>query len=153
MLWEIGPTGYYQNEKGKYQHRVIYKLAYGVIPFDWVIHHIDQVKINNSLDNLIALPTNFHHRLHKKMRDDGITYPREFIQKLLDIYLNGLKNEKPNKKKSKYKTKLQKSSIKASKIRNAEVIADLHKRSQDFKKQLKKKRKLFNKARSITRQR
>lgn len=45
-------------------HRIVYTLAHGFIPKDWVIHHIDGDKLNNDIDNLIAIPDLVHELIH-----------------------------------------------------------------------------------------
>lgn len=52
-------------DKGdKENYKTTYELHYGKIPKGWVIHHIDMNRINNDLDNLIALPHGEHLKLH-----------------------------------------------------------------------------------------
>lgn len=46
------------------EHRLIYKLCFGNIPKGWIIHHIDNNKINNKPENLLALPVYLHGIIH-----------------------------------------------------------------------------------------
>lgn len=63
----LNERGYPLTKDGKLEHREIYKEVYGSIPKDWIIHHIDQCKTNNLPENLVALPQDLHHELHKAM--------------------------------------------------------------------------------------
>ena len=56
---------------GKLLHRLIYEKAYGSIPEGYSIHHIDGNKLNNSIDNLEAIPKSKHHHLH----NNGESHP------------------------------------------------------------------------------
>lgn len=47
-------------------HRLVYEGAFGKVPEGWHVHHVNNLKYDNSLDNLIALPRKFHHWLHKE---------------------------------------------------------------------------------------
>jgi len=47
-------------------HRLIYEEAHGEIPHGHDIHHINGKKRDNSLDNLIALPSGYHMSLHRR---------------------------------------------------------------------------------------
>lgn len=58
------------------RHRALYQRAYGKLPKDWHVHHIDNNKKNNNLDNLVALPASKHHSLHHCQRSgntEGVT--------------------------------------------------------------------------------
>ncbi len=50
---------------GRYAHRVIYERHYGPIPSGWVVHHKDEDKSNNAIENLVAMPKAEHQRLHR----------------------------------------------------------------------------------------
>lgn len=67
----LNDRGYRLTKDGKLEHRQVYKAAYGPIPKDWVVHHIDECKTNNKPENLIALPQPIHHLLHKAMWASG----------------------------------------------------------------------------------
>ena len=47
-----------------YVHRFVYEQAYGSIIEGMSIHHIDENKLNNSLDNLEIISHGDHRRLH-----------------------------------------------------------------------------------------
>ena len=49
------PKGY------KPQHRVVWEQAYGEIPNGMVVHHINGIRCDNRLENLIALPKAHHN--------------------------------------------------------------------------------------------
>ncbi len=84
--YELNRNGYYQNKKGQLEHREFYKSRHGKIPPKWIVHHIDMVKTNNDIENLIALPERFHTKMHVKMRDCGVVYERSYIESLLKTY-------------------------------------------------------------------
>jgi len=46
------------------EHRLIWEKANGSIPEGWHVHHINGVKTDNRLRNLIALPNGEHIRKH-----------------------------------------------------------------------------------------
>jgi hypothetical protein len=47
---------------------MVWRNKYGRIPFGWVVHHINKVKTDNSIENLVALPTWKHDQVHADMR-------------------------------------------------------------------------------------
>ena len=52
-------TGYIQvvvNGKWHLEHRYVWEQANGPIPKGWIIHHINGIKDDNRLENLVALP-------------------------------------------------------------------------------------------------
>lgn len=53
-------------------HRLIYEKTYGPIPEGFVVHHIDGIKTNNEISNLILLSNSEHHSLH--MKGESILY-------------------------------------------------------------------------------
>lgn len=52
-------------------HKYIWEQEYGPVPEGYIIHHKDEDKLNNSLDNLELLTKAEHMRLHKST---GITW-------------------------------------------------------------------------------
>lgn len=64
--------GYYEiysskeGNRGKYLHRLIWEKAWGKIPKDWIIHHLDGNKQNNCLLNLYGMPKHLHLSIHNK---------------------------------------------------------------------------------------
>ncbi len=66
---------------GKREHRMVWKAKYGAIPFGWVVHHIDCVKDNNDINNLVALPTWRHDEVHAYMRKYGTVFTQEMLLK------------------------------------------------------------------------
>ncbi|HUV64222.1 MAG TPA: HNH endonuclease [Sedimentisphaerales bacterium] len=59
-------NGYYARTNGQrdFLHRVIWQQANGPIPEGCDVHHIDEDKTNNALENLGVLPKAEHTRLH-----------------------------------------------------------------------------------------
>ncbi len=43
-----------------FEHRFVWEQAYGEIPNGWNIHHINGIRLDNRLENLVALPTRAH---------------------------------------------------------------------------------------------
>jgi len=62
-------------------YRQLYKELVGDIPKNWEIHHIDFNHDNNSIDNLIAVPSIVHMVIHQS----GFV-PRDEIENLIQIY-------------------------------------------------------------------
>lgn len=62
---------YRKNRDGHYLatshiHRVVYSYYFGDIPSNIAIHHIDEIKSNNDISNLISMPKSEHNRIHMK---------------------------------------------------------------------------------------
>lgn len=77
-------NGYYKREKsGLSLHRELYNDYYGTIPKGWHVHHINHDKLDNSPQNLIALPPRLHKRAHKPVElalEDTRKIPREKLK-------------------------------------------------------------------------
>lgn len=62
--------GYYrvvskkEGNYGKTIHRLVYEETYGIIPEGYVIHHIDENKLNNDISNLQMLTPSEHASIH-----------------------------------------------------------------------------------------
>jgi hypothetical protein len=54
------------DNKAKLIHRIIYENAYGPIPENHDIHHINGLKLDNKLENLQCLSKSDHVKLHWK---------------------------------------------------------------------------------------
>lgn len=76
MITEFGNAykrkdGYYQISSGIHQgkllHRLIYEENFGPIPEGFHIHHLDNDKNNNALENLVLISKSNHHKLHFNM--------------------------------------------------------------------------------------
>ena len=48
-----------------YVHRLVWALTYGPIPDGYDVHHKDENRLNNAIENLEAMPAPEHHRLHR----------------------------------------------------------------------------------------
>tara|TARA_R100000742_G_C4260096_1_gene77910 strand:- start:614 stop:832 length:219 start_codon:yes stop_codon:yes gene_type:complete len=62
-------------------YRKLYEKNIEKIPENWDVHHIDFNHDNNSLDNLIAVPSLVHMVIHQS----GYI-PRDEIENLIQIY-------------------------------------------------------------------
>jgi hypothetical protein len=81
----INNEGYYvisgtknENYRGKLLHRLIWEKYNGPISKGYHIHHIDDNKLNNRLNNLECLSDSAHSSLHRK----GENHPRTSINKV-----------------------------------------------------------------------
>jgi len=61
--WKTAGDGYYRR-KGVYLHRMVYSGTYGNIPHGWHVHHKDNDRDNNVIENLEALPGKQHNKQH-----------------------------------------------------------------------------------------
>jgi hypothetical protein len=62
--YTVGNTGYYRCTTGDRHllHRRMWEDARGPIPDGWDIHHLDEDKLHNTLDNFECLPKPEHTR-------------------------------------------------------------------------------------------
>ena len=56
--------GNYFQKKGKRLHRAVWEYHHGEIPKGYHVHHKDEDRTNNSIDNLQLLEAKKHERLH-----------------------------------------------------------------------------------------
>lgn len=56
--------GSYYQHRGKRLHRAVYEYFYGKIPKGYDVHHIDENRSNNNVENLELLIRSKHHHLH-----------------------------------------------------------------------------------------
>ncbi len=61
---------------GRREHRLVWKAEHGQIPYGWVVHHINSVKDDNHIDNLVALPAWYHDQIHALMKQ-GVKYTKD----------------------------------------------------------------------------
>ena len=76
-----GYTMVYQgpNKKYKLEHRIVMEKAMGrlLLP-DEIVHHINEIKDDNRIDNLMLFKSNSDHRKwHEGKRDIKYIYPKE----------------------------------------------------------------------------
>jgi len=64
-------NGYYaRTSDGRaFLHRDVWEANFGTIPQGWDVHHIDEDRSNNSVNNLTVLPKADHTRLHHAKRN------------------------------------------------------------------------------------
>jgi hypothetical protein len=84
----VDTNGYVTGQDGRY-HRLVWESENGAVPSGWHVHHIDGVKTNNSIENLIALPGNLHTYIHAIQMRDLSRLNRSQIEELLDWHHKG----------------------------------------------------------------
>jgi len=65
----LDARGYLRTKEKGLVHRLIHEKEFGGIPPGWVVHHVDFNKTNNEPRNLVALPNEFHEKIHKEMKE------------------------------------------------------------------------------------
>ena len=67
----------YKKIKGKLEHREVVSKFIGRFLYDEeVVHHIDEDKTNNKIENLMLFPNQAEHKsFHNKVRQFGMTNP------------------------------------------------------------------------------
>jgi hypothetical protein len=81
-MLRMAENGYWLDD-GKYLHRVVYEEAYGSIKSGWIVHHIDGVKTNNEISNLIAVPHGMSARIYRLQRSQGVVFAKKYIEDLI----------------------------------------------------------------------
>jgi hypothetical protein len=100
----VKQKGYLVRESdGVSWHRIVYRKHHKVIPPKWHIHHIDADKLNNEIDNLIAVPEKLHSTIHQFKPLPG----RNQIQHWLAEFVKG---HRPDRKA--LRKKLRKAEVK-----------------------------------------
>lgn len=61
-------------------HRANYRKHHKTIPIGFHIHHIDHVKTNNDINNLIAISPNLHSFVHAHHVKTGVKLTRSQIE-------------------------------------------------------------------------
>jgi len=101
-------------ETNKWVHRELYEINFGKIPALYEVHHIDKNPSNNNLENLIAIPKEFHLQLHELDKMGIILKNKNDVSIALAFYLRGKRNNnldkllKATKNVSEYKEKKDK---------------------------------------------
>ncbi len=80
-------NGYVLDKDGSFAHRVVYEIHHGKIPARYHIHHINCRKLDNRIENLIAIPAGLHRNIHKMMRGSPETIIlRPAIERMLVVW-------------------------------------------------------------------
>jgi hypothetical protein len=85
IWWCQDKRGYYEaGIKGRKTrlHRYIYEQAHGPIPRGYDVHHIDEDKTNNSLENLQMLLRSAHNSYHGAKNGNSWLHTPESIAKM-----------------------------------------------------------------------
>jgi HNH endonuclease/Helix-turn-helix domain of resolvase len=74
--YTLNTNNYYRRTDGDREllHRDVWKSVHGDIPMGYDIHHKDEDKSNNDIENLELLPTAEHTQLHNPLRDTPIKF-------------------------------------------------------------------------------
>lgn len=59
--------------EGLYEHRVVWEREHGPIPTGFHVHHIDEDRSNNAIENLRLVSMAEHRRIHSNYLPDGLT--------------------------------------------------------------------------------
>jgi len=76
-------AGYVINAKGEPEHRAVYREHHGPIPKFWEVHHINEIRNDNRIENLVALPIYFHRKIHRE--GNPACYTKEYLQQRLKV--------------------------------------------------------------------
>jgi hypothetical protein len=57
QVWQADSKNYI------FEHRIVWEAAHGPLPRGWTVHHINGVKDDNRLENLLALPKKSHAKI------------------------------------------------------------------------------------------
>ena len=83
-------AGYEVDEHGNIVHQLVWAKAYGKPSTGWVVHHVNQIKKDNRLENLVAIPETYHgfiHNLMKKDPDYENRFTKEFLMEKRDQFI------------------------------------------------------------------
>jgi hypothetical protein len=86
-------NGYLLDKRGRLIHRLICIEAHGQFPSNWIVHHIDENKLNNSPENLIALPRRLHAKIHSTEKREKVLFTRKNLENMVKSYTNLSKNK------------------------------------------------------------
>lgn len=72
--------GYLMSSKGVKMHRYVWQFYNGEIPKGYQIHHIDENKSNNTIENLALVNPKEHIREHMKLHPERVDKWKENIE-------------------------------------------------------------------------
>jgi hypothetical protein len=75
MKWRINSQGYLESWKKHsciLQHRLIWEIYRGSIPRGHAIHHKNEIRTDNRIENLECMPLSEHARLHSVIGNSGL---------------------------------------------------------------------------------
>mgnify|MGYP003294393628 CR=1 FL=1 len=75
--------GNYYQRKGKRLHRTVWEHHNGEIPKGYHVHHVDEDRSNNQIENLVLLVGSDHNRKHMS-KHEVVEKSRESIQKAIE---------------------------------------------------------------------
>ena len=112
-------TGYFRVQSSKdeihnkYLHHLVWESHYNKkIPDDCVIHHINNLKTDNRIQNLICVPKRVHDSFHSRHRSDETK--QKIGKSSFKSYARIVKNGHTSNGKVKYGIRFNKKTIKQS---------------------------------------
>lgn len=77
VLREAKASGYRVTAAGELEHRAVWQRHNGWLPKGWIVHHINEVKTDNRIENLIGMPSELHDSVHRIQRQYQVRFSKE----------------------------------------------------------------------------
>lgn len=79
-------NGYEVDANGNVVHQLVWKTAHGKPPANYDVHHVNTIKKDNRIENLVALPKEYHNYIHQLIRKDPDYLNRFTYEYLMEKY-------------------------------------------------------------------
>ena len=66
------------------EHRYAWEQVHGPIPKNWLVHHLNGIKTDNRLENLVAMSRSQHHRNHHEPWEQRIRDLEAQLERCID---------------------------------------------------------------------